>query len=184
MAKAERMAELFKLFICNNLGVNYYYPKSFVSKDNLSFLYIQINILIWIRIFWIVSLLVLSIIKKNKKYFKKVLTFCEKYDTIALPLSEGFFCAQIWDTHTFAIEGGIDGLNPNSIRRCRKLWESKLHSPALNASKEIMTQRKTRRMIRTDWNLTSIASSAASTLFTKSLSDWGGIIWLSQQKEV
>ena len=52
------------------------------------------------------------------------------------------------------------------------MQESRLLSYAPSASREITTQRKTRRMIRTGLSLRNSVSSAASTLFTKSLSDW------------
>ena len=52
--------------------------------------------------------------------------------------------------------------------------ESRLLSFAQSVSREITTQRRTRRTILKDLSLISIASSAASTLFTKNLSDFGG----------
>ena len=104
-------------------------------------------------------------------------------DIIVLPLQKGFFvvpCAQkgtrpFGGRYTDRLCGQI-----NLIWEVPKSWlmmqESRLLSFAQSVSREIMTQRKTRRMIRTDWNSISIASSAASTLFTKSLSDWEGLV--------
>jgi hypothetical protein len=51
------------------------------------------------------------------------------------------------------------------------MQESRLLSYAQSASREITTQRRTRRMILTDLNSRSTAGSAASTLFTKNPSD-------------
>ena len=42
-------------------------------------------------------------------FLKKLLTKPSLRDIMNIPLSEGFFCAQIWDTHIFDIEGGIYG---------------------------------------------------------------------------
>ena len=54
------------------------------------------------------------------------------------------------------------------------MQESRLLSFAPSVSREITTRRKTRRTILTDLSSRSTASFAASTLFTKNLSDFGG----------
>ena len=77
-------------------------------------------------------------------------------------------------------EGGTQAALSSQIKyngRCRKLWlmkqESRLLWYAQNASREITTQRRTRRTTLTDSNSTSSANSATSTLFTKNPNNWG-----------
>jgi len=97
---------------------------------------------------------------------------------MVLPLQRAFLlCPVRKRTHGF-FRGRYTGRLSGQIKfkwEVPKSWlmmqESRLLSYAPSASRETTTQRKTRRMIRTGSNLRNTVSSAASTLFTKSLSD-------------
>ena len=104
---------------------------------------------------------------------------------MALPLRVGFFVVSICaDDTELPDEGGTQDSSVMPQGSNNKKWEvpliwlmmqeSKLLSYAPSASREITTQRKTRKTILTDLSSRSTASFAASTLFTKNLSDFGG----------
>ena len=132
--------------------------------------------------------------KKMQKIWKKPLTKGDVCDIMSLPLPKGFFVVRIFSYNSAVIvppkrdwllpeqrevhRRSLCGRQINFYMGGAAKWllkmrqESELLWHAQSANKEIMIQKRTRRMTPTDWSSRNSASSAASTQCTKRPSNW------------